>query len=732
MSYTKIGTEWRGYYITAYGIAVKHGFIGTEEEWLASLKGDGGEPVVIRYSETDGQLQWKYENEDDSAWREILTLADLQGDLVSATISQAQAAKTAAEAAKTAAQSAASSAQTDASTAQTAAATASTKAAAAAASEQTASGAADTAQEAATKAENAQKATTTNATQAAQSATDARTAKAGAESAASNAAESEAAAKTAETNAKKSEASVAADSAAATKAAGDAANAQTAAEAARDEAVGSKTAAAASAASAGQDRQAAQAAKAAAETAKTDAQAAATDAQESAELAQSSAQGVEANAKAAESWAVGGTGTREGENTNNAKYWCDSAQAIAGGGVTSFNGRGGAVVPKAGDYTAEMVGADAAGTAETKAGAVQGNLDDHEADTTKHVTAAERTKWNGKQDKLTFDAAPTANSTNPVTSGGVKAELDKKANATSLGAHTGNTDNPHQVTAAQVGADPAGTGKSEAASAVSAHNSSSAAHSDIRTALAGKETAGAAATVQGNLDDHEADTTKHVTAAERTKWNGKQDKLTFDAAPTANSTNPVTSGGVKAELDKKANATSLGAHTGNTDNPHQVTAAQVGADPAGTGKSEAASAVSAHNSSNTAHSDIRTALAGKEAAGAAAAVQGNLDDHEADTTKHVTAAERTAWNAKSGKAVSFTVTLAAASWSSKAQTVSNANILTGAYAYVVSPAPASFGAYSEAIIYADNVTQAGKMTFHCSQTPTAALTVNITRIEVGT
>ena len=600
MSYTKIGTEWRGYYITAYGIAVKHGFTGTEEEWLASLKGDGGEPVVIRYSETDGQLQWKYENEDDSAWREILTLADLQGDLVSATISQAQAAKAAAEAAKTAAQSAASSAQADASAAQTAEATASTKAAAAAASEQTASGAADTAQAAATKAENAQKTTTTNAAQAAQSATDARTAKAGAESAASNAAESEAAAKTAETNAKKSEASVAADSAAATKAAGDAANAQTAAEAARDEAVGSKTAAAASAASAGQDRQAAQAAKAAAETAKTDAQAAAADAQESAELAQSSAQGVEANAKAAESWAVGGTGTREGENTNNAKYWCDSAQAIAGGGVTSFNGRSGAVVPKVGDYTPEMVGADAAGTAETKAGTVQGNLDDHEADTTKHVTAAERTKWNGKQDKLTFDTAPTANSTNPVTSGGVKTELDKKANATSLGAHTGNTDNPHQVTAAQVGADPTGT---------------------------------------------------------------------------------------------------------------------------------AASVVSAHNSSSTAHSDIRTALAGKEAAGAAAAVQGNLDDHEGNTTAHITASERTSWNGKSGKAVSFTVTLTAAGWSGNAQTVSNSKFVTSGYAYTVCPAGDSFAGYAEAVIYADDVTTAGKMTFHCNEAPTANLTVNILRTE---
>ena len=574
---TKIGTEWRGYYITAYGIAVKHGFQGTEEEWLKSLKGDGGEPIVIRYDETAQQLQWKYES--DTQWQELLSLSELQGDVVSQTLAAAQNAKTAAEAAQSAAETAARTTGADAAAAKSGATTATEKAAAAAASAKTATDAAGEAQTAESSAKGYASTSGTNATAAAQSATDARSAKAAAETAASTATSAKTAAQTAETNAKASETAAAS----------------------------SKTAAAASAASAGQDKQAAQAAKAAAETAKTDAQAAATDAQESAELAQSSAQGVEANAKAAESWAVGGTGTREGENTNNAKYWCDSAQAIAGGGVTSFNGRGGAVVPKAGDYTAEMVGADAAGTAETKAGAVQGNLDDHEADTTKHVTAAERTKWNGKQDKLTFDAAPTANSTNPVTSGGVKAELDKKANATSLGAHTGNTDNPHQVTAVQAGADPAGTGKSEAASAVSAHNSSSAAHSDIRTALAGKETAGAAATVQGNLDDHEADTTKHVTAA-----------------------------------------------------------------------------------------------------------------------------ERTAWNAKSGKAVSFTVTLAAASWSSKAQTVSNANILTGAYAYVVTPAPASFGAYSEAIIYADNVTQAGKMTFHCSQTPTAALTVNITRIEVGT
>lgn len=34
------------YYLTAYGIAVKHGFRGTEEEWLASLKGEKGDPVL--------------------------------------------------------------------------------------------------------------------------------------------------------------------------------------------------------------------------------------------------------------------------------------------------------------------------------------------------------------------------------------------------------------------------------------------------------------------------------------------------------------------------------------------------------------------------------------------------------------------------------------------------------------------------------------------------------------
>ena len=535
---TKIGTEWRGYYITAYGIAVKHGFQGTEEEWLKSLKGDGGEPIVIRYDETAQQLQWKYES--DTQWQELLSLSELQGDVVSQTLAAAQNAKTAAEAAQSAAETAAQTTGADVAAAKSGADTATEKAAAAAASAKTATDAAGEAQTAESSAKGYASTSGTNATAAAQSATDARSAKAAAETAASTATSAKTAAETAKTGA---------------------VSAQSKAQSAQVKAEG-----------------------------------AAADAEESAAAAAQSATQVAANSKTAESWAVGGTGTREGEDSNNAKYWCESTQAIAGGGVTSFNGRGGIVKPQKGDYTAEMVGADASG---------------------------------------------------------------------------------------------------------------------------------AAAAVQSNLDGHEGDTTAHITAAERTKWNGKQDKLTFDTAPTANSTNPVISGGVKTELDKKANATSLGAHTGNTDNPHRVTAAQAGADPTGT----AASAVSAHNSSSTAHSDIRTALAGKETAGAAAAVQGNLDDHEGNTTAHITAAERTGWNGKSGKALSFTVTLTAAGWSGNAQTVSNSKFVTSGYAYTVCPAGDSFAGYAEAVIYADDVTTAGKMTFHCNEAPTANLTVNILRTE---
>lgn len=46
------GFRYMGEYITAYGIAVKHGFEGTEEEWLTSL-GSGADESAIRQAVED-------------------------------------------------------------------------------------------------------------------------------------------------------------------------------------------------------------------------------------------------------------------------------------------------------------------------------------------------------------------------------------------------------------------------------------------------------------------------------------------------------------------------------------------------------------------------------------------------------------------------------------------------------------------------------------------------------
>lgn len=79
----------------------------------------------------------------------------------------------------------------------------------------------------------------------------------------------------------------------------------------------------------------------------------------------------------------------------------------------------------------------------------------------------------------------------------------------------------------------------------------------------------------------------------------------------------------------------------------------------------------------------------------------------------------------------FSVTLSSSSWSSSAQTVSDANFIASGYAYVVSPASASFEDYAVAQIYADNVSTDGSMTFHCASTPSSNLTVNILRMGVS-
>ena len=123
-----------------------------------------------------------------------------------------------------------------------------------------------------------------------------------------------------------------------------------AAETARTEGESARTAAESARTAAESTRAAAETARASAETARAAAESLREDSEQG-YVAQAAAQ-----AQSAKSWAVGGTGSRAGEDVNNAKYWAEQAQNAAGGGVVSFHGRTGAVEPQSGDYSKEQVG----------------------------------------------------------------------------------------------------------------------------------------------------------------------------------------------------------------------------------------------------------------------------------------------------------------------------------------------------------------------------------------
>jgi len=186
-------------------------------------------------------------------------------------------------------------------------------------------------------------------------------------------------------------------------AAGSATNAAASATSAGKSATAASEKASAAANSASAAATSAQTATDAASTASAAAEAAsgsASEAQESAAAAAESAASVNGINKTAQSWAVGGTGTREGEDTNNAKYWAEHAQQAAGGGVVSFNGRTGSVVPQAGDYDKGMVGL--------------GNVD-NTSDADKPVSTKQQEALDDKQAKITASGILKGNGSGGVT-----------------------------------------------------------------------------------------------------------------------------------------------------------------------------------------------------------------------------------------------------------------------------------------------------------------------------
>lgn len=150
----------------------------------------------------------------------------------------------------------------------------------------------------------------------------------------------------------------------------------------------SKTSAANSASSASTSASSASSSATAAASSATTAKTNATSAATSANNAATSEANAADAATLAESWAVGGTGSRSGEDTNNSAYYAAQAESAAESakaavdsveslvtGVYSFNSRTGAVDPETGDYSAEMVTYDGASSGLT-ATTVQDAIDE--------------------------------------------------------------------------------------------------------------------------------------------------------------------------------------------------------------------------------------------------------------------------------------------------------------------------------------------------------------------
>ncbi len=218
-------------------------------------------------------------------------------------------------------------------------------------------------------------------TAAAESAATATAQASAADASAAKAAVSQKATQTAETNAKASEKAAAASQASAETASASAQNSAAAAAKSAQAAQGAASTATNAASSADQSA--------------TSASGSASQAQASAAAAAQSAASVDGINKTAQSWAVGGTGTREGEDTNNAKYWAKQAQAVAGGDfatkveaqgyVTTHNQSADAHA----DIRKALNGKEAAGTAASAVAT-------HNTDATAHADIREAVSKAGK------------------------------------------------------------------------------------------------------------------------------------------------------------------------------------------------------------------------------------------------------------------------------------------------------------------------------------------------
>lgn len=291
-------------------------------------------------------------------------------------------------------------------------------------------------------------------------------------------------------------------------------------------------------------------------------------------------------------------------------------------------------------------------------------------------------------------------------------------------------------TATDVKADPTGT----AASAVAAHNTSEEAHADIREELATKaDDAATKAALGGKVD----------TATYNAGLATKQNTLTFDDTPKADSSNPVKSSGVFTALGNKVDTSTY--NTGLAGKQGTITASGI-LKGDGKGAISTASAGTDYvtpSGSITGNAGTATKLAKAvtlPAVNLASSATASFDGSAAPTAVGVTgtlpitnggtgAANAAAALAALGgqaKAVKATVTLTSSGWgSSKTQTATCTGAIADELGQLVLPCPAATSqkAYMDAGVRC-TAQGANTLTFTCDTAPTTNLTVYVVMFSV--
>ena len=231
------------------------------------------------------------------------------------------------------------------------------------------------------------------------------------------------------------------------------------------------------------------------------------------------------------------------------------AQTAPDTGVVTFNGRSGAVTPQTGDYTADMVGA-------------RPNTWTPTASEVGAIPATEKGAASGVA-TLGTDGKLTAAQKPAYTASEVGA---RPSTWTPSAEDVGARPDDWTPSAAEVGADPTGT----AAAAVAAHNQAESVH----TAEFAKKADAAALTAHTGNTSNPHNVTAEQAGARPDTWTPTAQEVGADPAGTAESAvsaHNQASDAHSTQFNAKANASDLTAHTGNKNNPHGVTAAQVGA-----------------------------------------------------------------------------------------------------------------------------------------------------------